>query len=45
MSLVGEVNDYSRDLLLRQFAQARRDGATTVIVHFDTFGGAGHQRA
>ena len=39
VSLVGEVNDYSRDLLRRQFAQARRDGATTVIVHFDTFGG------
>ncbi len=39
VSLVGEVNDFSRDALLRQFAQARRDGATTVIVHIDTFGG------
>ncbi len=39
VSLVGEVNDYTRDQLLRQFAQARRAGARTVIVHIDTFGG------
>ncbi len=39
VSLVGEVDDYTRDLLIRQFAQARRAGAKTVIVHLDTFGG------
>ena len=39
VSLVGEINDYSRDALERQFAQARRAGATTVIVHVDTYGG------
>jgi membrane-bound serine protease (ClpP class) len=39
VSMVGEVNDYTRDLLIRQFAQARRAGAKTVIVHIDTFGG------
>ena len=39
VSLVGEVNDYTRDSLIRQFARARRAGAKTVIVHIDTFGG------
>ena len=39
VSMVGEVNDYTRDALFRQFARARRAGAKTVIVHIDTFGG------
>ena len=39
VSLVGEVNDYTRDALKRQFKQARAAGATTVIVRIDTWGG------
>ena len=39
VSLVGEVNDYTRDSLQRQFKQARAAGATTVIVRIDTWGG------
>ena len=39
VSMVGEVNDYTRDALFRQFTRARRAGAKTVIVHIDTFGG------
>ena len=39
VSLVGEVNDYTRDSLKRQFHKAREAGATTVIVRIDTFGG------
>jgi membrane-bound serine protease (ClpP class) len=39
VSMVGEVNDYTRDSLKKQFAKARAAGAKTVIVHVDTFGG------
>ena len=39
VSLVGEVNDYTRDSLKRQFKRARAAGAKTVIIHVDTWGG------
>ena len=39
VALHGEVNDYTRGLLERQFSQARLTGATTVILDIDTYGG------
>ena len=39
VSLVGEVNDYTRDSLKRQVKLARAAGAKTVIVRLDTWGG------
>lgn len=39
VSLSGEVNDYTRDALVRNFAVARQRGATVVIVRIDTYGG------
>ena len=37
--LSGEVDDFRRDLLIRQFHQAVDAGAKTVIVEIDTYGG------
>jgi membrane-bound serine protease (ClpP class) len=39
IALHGQVDDYVRDSLVRKFAEARRMGATTVILDMDTFGG------
>jgi membrane-bound serine protease (ClpP class) len=39
VALHGEVNDYTRDLLIRQINQARKLGAKTVILDLDTYGG------
>lgn len=37
--LSGEVNDYTRDDLLRRFEAAKQMGAKTVILRIDTYGG------
>jgi membrane-bound serine protease (ClpP class) len=39
VALHGEVNDYTRDLLIRQINQARKAGAKTVVLDLDTYGG------
>jgi membrane-bound serine protease (ClpP class) len=39
VTLHGEVNDYTRDLLIRQINQARKLGAKTIILDLDTYGG------
>jgi membrane-bound serine protease (ClpP class) len=39
VALHGEVDDYSRGLLIQQINQARKLGAKTVIIDIDTFGG------
>jgi len=39
VALHGEVNDYTCRLLQRQFDQARKAGAKTVILDMDTYGG------
>jgi membrane-bound serine protease (ClpP class) len=39
IALHGEVDDYTRDSLFRKFAEARKLGATTVILDLDTPGG------
>ena len=39
VTLRGEVDDYTRDSLFRQFAAARAAGATTIILDLDTPGG------
>jgi len=39
VALHGEVNDYTRDLLIRQINQARKQGAKTIILDLDTYGG------
>jgi membrane-bound serine protease (ClpP class) len=39
VTLRGEVDDYTRDSLFRQFAAARKAGATTIILDLDTPGG------
>jgi membrane-bound serine protease (ClpP class) len=40
VTLHGEVNDYTRGLLIRQFNQARQAGAKTIILDVDTYGGS-----
>lgn len=37
--LSGEVDDYSRDMLMRRFHEAEAAGAKTVILEIDTYGG------
>jgi membrane-bound serine protease (ClpP class) len=37
--LQGEIDDYSRDTLMRRFSDARAIGADTVILRIDTYGG------
>ena len=37
--LQGEIDDYSRDTLMRRFANARAVGADTIILQIDTYGG------
>jgi membrane-bound serine protease (ClpP class) len=39
VTLHGEVNDYTKNLLIRQFTKARQAGAKTVILDIDTYGG------
>ncbi len=39
VALHGEVDDYSRGLLVRQIEQARKTGAKTIILDLDTYGG------
>jgi membrane-bound serine protease (ClpP class) len=39
IQLSGEINDYNKDRLFRQFQQARDMGAKTVILDLDTYGG------
>ncbi len=39
IALHGEVDEFTRDSLFRKFAEARRLGATTVILDMDTPGG------
>lgn len=39
IKLAGEVDDYNRDELMRQFAEARRLNAKVVILNIDTYGG------
>lgn len=39
IQLQGEVDDYNRDQLFRQFDQARKFGAHTIILNVDTYGG------
>ncbi len=39
ISLNGEVDDWRRDAMERRFAEARRLGATVVILKVDTYGG------
>jgi membrane-bound serine protease (ClpP class) len=36
----GQINDYSRDMLAKRLAEARKLGADTVILDLNTFGGA-----
>src|SRR5688500_18347119 len=37
--LEGEIDDFNRDALFRRFKEARRFGATTVILDVNTYGG------
>ncbi|HZL36069.1 MAG TPA: ATP-dependent Clp protease proteolytic subunit [Tepidisphaeraceae bacterium] len=37
--LSGEVDDYSRDMLFKHFRQAEADGAKTVILEINSYGG------
>ncbi len=37
--LQGEIDDYSRDGLIRHFEQARATGADVIILQIDTYGG------
>ena len=39
VSLHGEVDNYSRDLLIRQVDEAKRLGAKTIILDLETYGG------
>lgn len=39
ITLTGEIDDYSRDILLHDFQEARSIGAKTVILELDTPGG------
>ncbi|MGA2230149.1 MAG: hypothetical protein ABSH22_04410 [Tepidisphaeraceae bacterium] len=39
IQLSGEINDYNKDRLFREFDQARALGAKTVILDLDTYGG------
>ncbi len=39
VSLHGEVDNYTRDLLMRQIEQAKRLGAKTIVLDLDTYGG------
>jgi membrane-bound serine protease (ClpP class) len=39
VGLSGEIDDYNRDSFFRRFNQAKADGATTIIVEIDTWGG------
>jgi membrane-bound serine protease (ClpP class) len=39
VTLHGEVNEYTYSLLVRQFTEARRAGAKTIILDIDTYGG------
>ena len=39
VSISGEINDFSRDSFIRRFNEAKADGAKTVIVRIDTYGG------
>jgi membrane-bound serine protease (ClpP class) len=39
IKLAGEVDDYNRDELMRQFADARKMNAKVVILNIDTYGG------
>jgi len=39
ITLAGQVDDYNRDALFRNFERARKLGAKTVILHVDTYGG------
>src|SRR3954464_1452501 len=37
--LEGPIDDYSRDMLFKRFADARAVGADTIILRIDTYGG------
>src|SRR5688572_11196240 len=39
VQLYGDIDDTNRDALVRRFEQARKLGATTVILDLDTYGG------
>src|SRR4051812_41027073 len=39
VTLAGQVDDYNRDALKRNFAKARKAGAKVVILRVDTWGG------
>lgn len=39
IQLSGEVNDFQRDQLFRHFQDAKDNGAKTVIIDLDTYGG------
>ncbi len=39
IQLQGEIDDYNRDQLFRRFDEARKFGATVVILDVDTYGG------
>ncbi len=39
VALRGEINDMSRDAIFRRFAEARKTGATTIILQINTPGG------
>src|SRR4051794_31208554 len=39
VTLAGQVDDYNRDALQRNFARARKAGAKVVILRVDTYGG------
>jgi len=39
ITLAGQVDDYNRDALFRNFERARKAGAKAVILHVDTYGG------
>jgi membrane-bound serine protease (ClpP class) len=39
VGLSGEIDDYNRDSFFKRFKQAKADGARTIIVEIDTWGG------
>ena len=39
VQLTGEINDYNKDRLFREFQQAKDMGAQTIILDLDTYGG------
>ena len=39
ITIAGEIDDYNRDQLFRKFDEAKKLGATVVILNIDTYGG------